>query len=173
MVTKKILIILAVVLLFVVCPVQADTVWTSGHHEILDGNLYHEIWMYNDATATMFGGDVFKFELFDVTIVDIFDGALTDLRLHDNSIGNLYGGNLDRLGITEAGLLNLYAYDVTYHETGGYYDRGWIGGTYIDSRFYFNFDFVEPGTFSHINIVPEPTTLLLVALGGLLVMKRN
>ena len=61
-------------------------------------------------------------------MVSIFDGELTDLRLHDNSIGDLYGSDLNRLGITENGSLNLYAYDVTYHETGGHYDRGWIHG---------------------------------------------
>jgi hypothetical protein len=64
-------------------------------------------------------------------------------------------------------LLNLYAYDVTYHETGGYYDRGWIEGRYIDDDLYFNFDFVESDSFSHITIIPEPATILLLGLGAI------
>ena len=168
----KLITILIAVMLFGICRVVADTVWTSGHHVILDGDLYSEIWMYNDSRVTMFGGDVFKLEAFDVTLVDILSGELTDLRLHDNSIGDLYGGVLDRLGIVENGLLNLYAYDVTYYETGGHYDRGWIEGRYLGSDLYFSFDFVEPDTFSHITVIPEPGTFLLVCLGCMLVRRR-
>lgn len=163
----------ALFIFLIFLPLQADTIWTEGYHEINDGDVYTEIWMYNDATADMFGGDVFKLELFDITMVSIFDGELTDLRLHDNSIGDLYGGDLNRLGISENGLLNLYAYDVTYHETGGYYDRGWIEGKYINNDLYFSFDFVEPDTFLHINLIPEPSTLLLFGLGVLLLKKRT
>jgi len=86
---------------------------------------------------------------------------------------NAYGGNLNRLGITDNGLLNLYAYDVICHATGGLYDRGWIEGKYISSDLYFNIDFVELGTCSHINTVPEPTTLILFGLVGLFLRNKR
>jgi len=44
-------------LAFLPVNLQADTVWESGHHEIFDGNIYSEIWMYNDCTLDIFGGD--------------------------------------------------------------------------------------------------------------------
>jgi len=154
-------------------PVRADTVWDSGYHEIFEDDVYGEIWMYNDATADMFGGDVFKLEAFDTTAFDMLGGQMTDLRVHDNGIANLHTGDLNRLGITENGLLNLYAYDVAHHATGGYYDRGWIEGKYIINDLYFKFDFVQPDTFSHINIIPEQATIFLLGLGGSFARKRR
>lgn len=168
----KILLIIAGVVALGAFPVQA-TIWTEGHYEIVDTNVYGEIYIYNDVTVDMFDGDVYKLETFDITTFDMLDGELTDLRVHDNSISNLYGGNLNRLGITENGSLDLYAYDVIHHPTGGYYDRGWVEGNFLAKDLYFSFDFVEPDTFSHINVVPEPATLLLLSLGVLLIRKKT
>ena len=38
---------IAIPLIFLSSVCLADTVWDSGHHEILDGETYQEIWMYN------------------------------------------------------------------------------------------------------------------------------
>jgi hypothetical protein len=190
MVTKKILIILAVLVLFVVCPAKA-VIWTGGYHQIKTGDVYGEVDIYNDVILDIFGGNIFTLDAFDITITNWYDGQMDILRPHDdsivniyggtldtlgtggNSIVNLYGGNLNRLGITDNGLLNLYAYDVIYHPTGGLYDRGWIEGRYIRSDLYFNLDFVVLDTFSHINIIPEPSTLFLLSLGCLLFKKQK
>jgi hypothetical protein len=156
-------VMLGVLLLVLGCAgtLEADTVWLSGHHEIGSGDVYGEIYMYNGATATMVGGDVFKLEAFDITGFDMLDGVMTDMRIHDDSTANLYAGGLNRVGITENGSLNLYAYDVIYHPTGGHYDRGWLEGTYVENDSYFSFDFVEPDTYQHINIVPEPISAII------------
>lgn len=169
----KAITILAATLLAGISPVQADTVWLSGHHEILDGDSYAEIYMYNDATADMFGGDVYKLESLDISVFNMFDGEMDLLFVYDSSTTNILGGNLGALRATEDALVNLYAYDVTYHPTGGHYDRGWIEGLYIDSDLYFNFDFVLVESFSHINIIPEPSTFFLFFLGALMLRKRN
>jgi len=55
---KKLLIIAILVVL--ACQLQADTIWTEGHHEIYDGDEYWEISMYNDTTADMWGGKYFN-----------------------------------------------------------------------------------------------------------------
>jgi len=57
-VMKKLLIIAILVVL--ACQLQADTIWTEGHHEIYDGDEYWEISMYNDTTADMWGGKYFN-----------------------------------------------------------------------------------------------------------------
>ena len=168
----KIITILAATLLAGISQAQADTVWLSGYHEIIDGDIYTEIWMYNDATADMFGGDVFKLETFNVTGFDMFTGVMDILDVHDNSTINIHGGSLGTLGAADDSSVNLYAYDVTYHPTGGYYDRGWVEGKYLADDLSFTFDLIHMDSLSHINVVPEPATLLLVCLGCMLVRRR-
>jgi hypothetical protein len=179
----KIFTILAVGMLFVVCPVQADTVWTSGHHEIFDGDFYGEIWMHNDATADMFGGDVIQLGALDSSSFSMYGGTMDRLMVRGNSVVNIHSGELNQLAIYESGyykyyddgtyeyiydngLVNLYAYDVVYHPTDEY--NGYIEGKYINNDQHFTFNTGLSDT-SHINIIPEPATVLLLSLGGLMV----
>ena len=157
---------------FVLCPVRADTVWESGHHEIFEDDIYNEIWMYDDATADMFGGDVFKLEAFDTTAFDMLGGEMDLLYIHDSSNINIHGGILGALGATGNSLVDLYAYDVIYHSMGGHFDRGWVEGKYLVNDLFFTFDLNHVDTFSHVNIVPEPATLLLMSFGTLILTRR-
>jgi hypothetical protein len=124
---KKILICMVVVLLSGTYPAWADTVWDSGHHDILDSESYHEIWLLNDATADMWGGDVFQLGALDSSRFDMFAGTMNMLMVRYNSIVNIYGGTLSFLHVypDEDGLVNLYAYDVVYHPPGGWTMDGW------------------------------------------------
>lgn len=45
-------------------PVLAE-VWTSGHYEIVDGNSYGELDIYNDVTVDIFGGTIGRLAAFD------------------------------------------------------------------------------------------------------------
>ncbi len=169
----KILAVLVAVMLLGVGEVRADTEWTSGHHVVSGSDSYFEICMYSNATADIFGGEIYKLETFNITAVDIFGGQMDLLYVHDDSTINIYNGNLDALGVTENGSVDLYAYDVTYHPDGGHFDRGWIEGKYIADDLFFTFDLNHLDTFSHINVVPEPSTILLFALGTLFLRKQN
>jgi hypothetical protein len=188
---KKILTILAVITLLGVCPVRATT-WTSGHHEIVDGDVYGELDIYNDVTLDIFGGDIFPLWAFDNTLTNWYDGTMDYFRAYDSSVVDIYGcnltqslwatedstinlrgGSLGRFTSDANGIMNLYAYDVVHHTTGGFWDGGWVEGKYLDSDEYFSFSLKDSDTFSHINIVPEPSTLILVGIGGLMLRKRN
>jgi len=160
-------------ILLVVSSLRADTVWISGHHEITDGELYGEIYIYNDVTVDIFGGDIYKLETYDVTVTDWYGGAITELCTWEDSLISMYGGQLNRLQAAENSVIQLYAYDVIHHPTGGHYDRGWFEGSYFLNDLYFTFDLISLDTFSHINVVPEPTTVFLLALGALFIRKRK
>lgn len=173
MVKKEIITILIVIILCGVCHVRADTVWDSGHHEIFDGDVYWEIWMHNDATADMWGGDVYQLGTLGSSRFSMFGGTMDILLGRYDSIVNIHGGDISSAGLAENAVMNLYAYDVVYHPTDGGDDwsTGWLEGKYYATDEYFTFDFSTYDA-SRLNIIPEPSTLLLLALGGLLLMKR-
>jgi hypothetical protein len=174
------------------CQVQGDTEWYSGHHGINDGDLYGEIRMYNDCTLDILGGDIGYVWAFNDTITNWYDGEMSYFVANDNSIVNIYGGKvlitlgaeengivnlyssalIEKVSLWDNAILNLYAYDVIHHTTGGYSNDGWIEGKYILDNHQFSIDMIKD-SFSHINIIPEPTSFLLLGLGGLLLRKRN
>ena len=162
--------ILMGVMLFGICPVKG-VVWTEGYHQINPGDVYGEIWMENDATADMFGGDVFQLGALDSSRFDMFGGMMDYLLVRHDSIINIHGGTLSDLVIyDENGLVNLFAYDVAYHPTGG--GEGWLGGKYLIDDQYFTFN-VDEVDLSHINVIPEPATFLLLLPGMLILGKRR
>jgi len=169
----KVFLIIVLTILIGACPVQADTVWLTGHHEIFDGDLYGEIYIYNDVTLDILGGDIYKLETYDLTLTDWYAGEMDRLYNYDDSTVNIFGGTLYTLEATENSLVYLYAYDVTYDPTGGGYGNGWIEGIYYNDDSTFGFSLFSQDTYSHINVIPEPTTLLLLGVGFLLVRKRR
>lgn len=187
----KIFLIIVVTALIVAHPARADTEWYSGHHGINDGDVYGEIWMYNDSTADMWGGDVFQLGALDSSRFDMFGGIMDRLMVRGNSVVNIHNGELNQLAIYTSGyykyydddntyeyiydngLVNLHAYDVVYHAADGN-GSGWIDGRYIANDQYFVFDGISPSVYaSHINIVPEPATFLLLGLGSLVLRKKR
>lgn len=152
---------------------QADTVWDSGYHQILASETYGEVWMYNDCTLDIFGGNIFRLAAYDTTYTNWYSGKMIELWALGSSIVNLYGGSLNRFDSDQNGELNLYAYDVVYHTTGGYWDGGWVEGRYLNDNSYFDFDIPGQETISHINIVPEPTAFLLLGVGSILFRKKK
>ena len=168
----KIITIVATSILFQIGAARADTIWLSGHHEIVNGDIYGEIWMYNDCTLDILGGDIYRLAVYDTTVTDWFSGEMTALWTRNDSIVNIYGGDLAHLWADDNSEVYIYAYDVIHHPTGGHFDRGWVEGKYIDNDSYFAFDLGGLDSFSHINVVPEPSTILFIVLGGFLVRRR-
>ena len=149
---KMILVIL--VMLAGAYPIRADTVWLTGHHEIVDGEVYGEIYIYNDVTLDILGGDIFRLAAYNTTLTDWFAGEMDTLWTRDDSIVNIFGGQLGGLSSQHNSVVNLCAYDIVFEPSGGY-DDGWIYGKYYadDSSFAIH---LGADTYVHVNIIPEP-----------------
>ena len=170
--SAKISLMVTLFIFLMLQPLQADTVWESGHHEIVDGDIYGEIWMYNDCTLDIFGGDIFRLAAYDNTITYWYDGVMDILWARGDSIINIYGGQFTLLSAIDNSLVNLYAYDVVITHTGGFWDDGQVTGKYYLDDTSFIFDLWGQNTYSHINIIPEPASILLLSLGLLFLRKR-
>jgi hypothetical protein len=159
------------IVLCVVCPVRADTVWDSGHHEIVDGDVYGELYLENDCTLDILGGDIYRLAAYNTTVTNWYDGQMDALWARNDSVINIFGGNLDFLWAAENSCVNLSAYDVVVTNTGGIYDQGYAAGYFYSNNEPFYFD-ISQDTYLHINTIPEPATLLLLGIGSIL-FRRN
>jgi hypothetical protein len=169
--SAKIFFQIALFICLILQPLQAE-VWTEGHYEIFDDDIYGEVDIYNDVTLDIFGGTIGRLAAYDTTVSDWYDGSMNVLWVNDNSIVNIYRGSLEEMAAIENGQINLYAYDIVHTTTGGHYGIGQVMGYYYSDNSYFCFDLGNLETYSHINIIPEPSTLLLISLGIIFLRKR-
>jgi hypothetical protein len=168
-------IVLAVALVLSVANLlSADLVFDTGHNTFDDSYpYYNEVWVINDAVLDVTGGSMSKLELTDSARANIYDGEIEWLFIQDNTVVNIHaaGDTLEMFAGGNSSLANLYAYNVIYHSTGGVKNEGWLEGKYYLNDQTFAFSFYTEDSYSHISIIPEPTTLLLVGFGSLLMIR--
>lgn len=169
----KIIVILAVVTALGVGQVEAATWWDSGHHVINDGDVYGEVFLENDASVDVLGGSILKLELFNFSTGDIFGGEMDSLWTNDYTVASIHGGTLDELACFPESSVYLYAYDVTFHPPDGTHNDQWLEGKYLNDGTPFSFEFYHDDCIPQLHIVPEPSTLLLLSLGVLILRKRD
>lgn len=228
MVTRKLITILAVVLL-VENSLYAipDKIFTSSGH-ILPGEEYSNVSIYNDGTiVNMIGGNVDGIATYDASMVNVTGGSVNTLDALEFSIANIIGGSVgasawdhavvnffddasagtigardfgtlnmiggtaDRLGAGDSGTLNLYGgtineslgasreaviniygYGFNYDPNAGSRDGGQLTGFWLDYT-PFTIDLYGIETYSHINLIPEPGSLILLSFGSLIIKRRR
>jgi hypothetical protein len=134
---------------------------------IEDGDDYLKVSVYGTAMVDMGGGSVWTLALNDSSIVNIYDGWVDALFAGDSSTVNLFGGVIDLyVQATEFSRVYIYGYgfEVTPSGLKGY----WLDGTEFDMRLR-RTHLPDP----HYVLVPEPGTLLLLSLSGLLFVHRR
>jgi len=175
MLRKKIITILAAITVLGVCPLQASVVFLeSGHHTWTDADPYYdEVFLKNDASLDFLGGTIGKLSTYHNSLADLEGGQMHSLWTFDNSIVHYHAGQIDYISATHNSTVSLYAYDVTYNPLGGINNQGYVEGFFYNNHEAFSFSCWNTPTWSHIEIVPEPTTLLMLGLGGLMVRKKS
>lgn len=104
---------------------------------------------------------------------NMFGGAVEHVGVNDSGTVNLYGGIItDFLGASRLSTVNIYGYGFNYDPLGGAYDGGRVTGFWFDNTS-FSIDLYGGETYSHINLIPEPTTFVLLVIGGMLLRKRK
>ncbi|MHC4085695.1 MAG: PEP-CTERM sorting domain-containing protein [Planctomycetota bacterium] len=146
---------------------------------------------FNTSTANISGVSIYGVTAWDYTTVNLsVTSNVTSLTAHVSGTINMMGGTAEYLGAIDSGTVNLYGglvtdslsvgdfaqgniygYDLVKTSSGGRYGYGQVYGFWTDSTA-FTIDLNGLETYSHINLIPEPNTLVLLAIGCLL-MKRK
>jgi hypothetical protein len=183
--------IAVIILLIVFLQVQSNADlynWSgSGHYQIGGEFGYPNpdgVNTYDTVTVTIVhgGGVGNNFNMYDSSALSMFDDSyIGNLNLYENATASLYGtAPLMHLWVDAAstGWVKLYAHDVMYEPSSGPTDGGGVLGYWISNNQWFDISFKGDRTQgeitkSFIQIIPEPVTLILLALGSIAVLRRR
>jgi hypothetical protein len=105
--------------------------------------------------------------------ININGGTIRWLDADNDGIINIYGGNLTEVWTNENAIINIFGHhDLIKYSSGGMNGYGFVQG-YYNNLSWFRFDFSSAETYSHVNLIPEPTAILLLGAGGLFLRKKN
>ena len=174
---KMKVLLLTIISLITICSqtLKSETWTVDDYLQINDGDIYDgEIFVINDGVVDVYGGDIGKLTTSYNSSANIYGGYIEWLDGRGDSIISIHGGEIGpaALNAYNNNIVNLYAYNVAFHpenEAG----KSWIEGIYYSDDNYFTIPVWDQSAFSHVNIVPEPFSFLLLSLGGIILANRN
>jgi hypothetical protein len=125
---------------------------------------------HDSSTFNMYGGQIHAgMGLSDWSTVNIYDGTLQGtFWVMDSAWLNIYGGDvsLNSPMLSESSTVNIFGYDFAYD--------GWELTGFLSDHSAFSITEMTGDDYSHMNLVviPEPSSLALLALGALLAKRR-
>jgi len=121
----------------------------------------------------------------DYSSVDIYAGLVSDITVWDRSTVNIRGGSIgSSLGgffCSPSATVNIYGYDFEYNPKWRWSDDLILGPRWVSKLTGRAFDgtpieitgIADPSESSNIHLIPEPTTLLMLGLGGFALLKKR
>jgi len=109
----------------------------------------------------------------DYGTLNMIGGTTNYIGAIDSGILNLHGGLVtDSLGVQDFSIVNIYGYDLVKTSIGGRYGYGRVYGFWLDDT-PFTIDLNSSDTYSRINLIPEPSSLIFLTFGSLILKRRR
>jgi len=104
----------------------------------------------------------------------IMTGGTTDYLVGGYSVTiDLYGGTIsDLLSVGDLATANIFGYNLSKVPTGGTYGYGQVSG-YWENGESFSINLYNPEAYSHIKLIPEPCSLMLLGFGVLALIRKT
>jgi hypothetical protein len=143
------------------------------------GNINGDIFFESGTRGYFYDGIVLSsaLKVYSDAALNITDGDVSFNSISIDGILNLSGGIFDTSDSyinyysADPAAITIYGYGFNYDPTGGAFGGGILTGYLLDDS-PFSFDNLHPSEYACFNLVPEPATLLLFCVGGLLLRKR-
>lgn len=157
------------------------------------GTMYH-LYSYESSTVNLSGNDhsaplaisasdnsIINFggtakcadvDVWNAATINITGGAIQDLSAYNSGVINIYAGDIFDVWARDNTTVNIFGHNLIKTSTGGPLGWGYVQGIY-NNQSSFNIFFSNSDAYSHVNLIPEPITILLLSAGGLIFRKRN
>lgn len=145
--------------------------WQSSSINISGGSV-SGLLLYNNAAVNISqNANIYSAAAYS-GVINMNGGTVALLSGMENSTVNLRGGNItDGLGAYGFTTINVFGYNLTKTSTGGTHGAGQVTG-YWQNGLPFTINLGGSDAYSHINLIPEPATFLLISIGGLLLRRK-
>jgi hypothetical protein len=183
---KKIILLIIGALLAVASGNAEGALWDGGYHEFSEGYEW-EVWLLNDATGDIYGGEigilacwdtssVFVYEPSEIGLLrpansstaNVYGGTINHLFALNSSETRIYGGNINGIDPDDSTIIYLYTDNYSFDPTGGIRDGGLLTGEWFGTGEAFSISLDDVGDINHITFVPEPSMMGLFVIGSLM-----
>jgi len=189
----KICLIIAAVGLFAPGQLRAVDIDFYSDDTIENGDVYDIVRVYDTppdyTTLDMLGGSVGSFRTYDSSTANIYSGELLiDPQSYNSSTINIYGGTIvcESIVAWDSSTLNIYA-GTLYVDNSPYFSQSSTVNIYGYSFNYDGFQLtgflsddssftireLSQAEYEHITLIPEPSSLLLLVFGSLVMRLRK
>jgi hypothetical protein len=127
-----------------------------------------------DHSVTNFSGtaEAINVNALDSATINITGGTINDLSAYNSGVINIYAGDIFDVWGQDNTAVNIFGHNLIKTSIGGAYGHGFVKGIY-NNQTSFEIDFMGSDTYSHVNLIPEPITILLLGAGGLFLRKKD
>jgi len=147
--------------------------WESGTLNVSGGYVY-TLDAMGQSTVSFSGlANGVSFGVEDSATLNVTGGSTIGIWAYNSGTLNLRGGVVSDLVVgRDQSIINVHGFGLGKTDTGGIYGYGQIYGAWWDET-PFTISLGTAETYSHVNLVPEPGSIILLVFGSFLLRQRR